>query len=222
MSPATPIMLPSEASEPLVATPELRRRHIVAKAIAVGLVAGLVGAGFRLSLDFAERTRDGLAARFPGGVGLLILSVLGAFGGGMSVWLVRRFAPHASGSGVPHVKAVLSFESPPEWKRMLPVKFLSGVLAIGAGFALGREGPTIQMGGGVGGMLAEWFRVRRGEGERRALIRVPAQARGWRPRSTRRSPAWCSSSRNCTARLRPSCLSRRFWRRCRATLSPGS
>jgi CIC family chloride channel protein len=164
------------AHGPLVATPELQRRHIVAKAMVVGVVAGIVGAGFRLALDFAERTRDHLALQHRGVGGLSLMAALGALGGGLGVWLVRRFAPHASGSGIPQVKAVLSFESPPEWKRMLPVKFIGGLLAIGSGFALGREGPTIQMGSGVGSMLAELFRIRRGEGERRALISAGAGA----------------------------------------------
>ncbi|HVU34683.1 MAG TPA: H(+)/Cl(-) exchange transporter ClcA [Opitutaceae bacterium] len=161
---------------PVIAAPELQRRHIVAKAIVVGVVTGIVGAAFRLALDFAERHRDAVVRQHRGWEGLLVSSLAGALAGGCGVWLVRRFAPHARGSGIPQVKAVLLGEAPLEWKRMLPVKFLGGLLAIGGGFALGREGPTIQMGAGLGGMLSERFRVRRGEGERRALISAGAGA----------------------------------------------
>jgi CIC family chloride channel protein len=56
------------------------------------------------------------------------------------------------------------------------VKFASGLAAMGSGLALGREGPTVQMGGGVGAMVADLFRVRSGEGERRALISAGAGA----------------------------------------------
>jgi len=62
------------------------------------------------------------------------------------------------------------------WKRLLPVKFLAGLSAIGGGMALGREGPTIQMGGATGLMVSTWFRVRPGEGERKALIGAGAGA----------------------------------------------
>jgi CIC family chloride channel protein len=54
-------------------------------------------------------------------------------GGALSVWFVRRFAPYASGSGIPQVKSVLARDADPEWKRLLPDKFISGGLGIGGG-----------------------------------------------------------------------------------------
>jgi CIC family chloride channel protein len=62
------------------------------------------------------------------------------------------------------------------WQRLLPVKFLAGLTGIGGGLALGREGPTLQMGGATGLMVSEWFRVKAGEGERKALIAAGAGA----------------------------------------------
>jgi CIC family chloride channel protein len=61
-------------------------------------------------------------------------------------WLTVRFAPDAPGSGIPHIEAVLRGLRDMPWKALLPVKFVGGALGIGAGFSLGLEGPTVQMG----------------------------------------------------------------------------
>jgi CIC family chloride channel protein len=73
--------------------------------------------------------------------------------------MVRQFSPHASGSGIPHVEAVLREEIPPAPFGLVPVKFFGGILAIGSGLALGREGPTVQMGAGIAVFAARVCRL---------------------------------------------------------------
>jgi len=157
-------------------TTEVKRRHILFKALIVGLVAGLIASAFRAALQFAEHQRIAWQTGLSRPVALAVALGVGALGGGLAVWLVRRFCPEASGSGIPDLKAVVLGERELRWKRVLPVKFLSGVLGIGGGLALGREGPTIQMGGATGLMVSRWFRVQPGEGERKALISAGAGA----------------------------------------------
>jgi CIC family chloride channel protein len=157
-------------------TGEVKRRHILPKALLVGVVAGLLATAFRVALATAEHERIALLTRFDPGVRIPLAIALGAACGALSVWLVRRFAPHASGSGIPQLKAFVLGERGIEWRRLLPVKFFAGVVGIGGGLALGREGPTIQMGGATGLLVSEWFRVKAGEGERKALIAAGAGA----------------------------------------------
>ncbi|MGQ9778919.1 MAG: H(+)/Cl(-) exchange transporter ClcA [Bacillota bacterium] len=71
--------------------------------------------------------------------------------------LTRR-APEAAGSGIPHVEAVLAHEDSMVWWRVLPVKFIGGLLAITAGLSLGREGPTVQMGAASGQAMSRAMR----------------------------------------------------------------
>lgn len=159
-----------------LSTDEVRRRHIIGKALLVGVAAGLTASAFRLALQAAEIHRLRLQNALSSGGALIAAIVIGGLGGGLGVWLVRRFSPEAAGSGIPHVKAVVMNERTLDWKRVLPVKFVAGVAAIGGGLALGREGPTIQMGAATGLMVAESLRVKGGRSERTALITAGAGA----------------------------------------------
>ena len=86
--------------------------------------------------------------------------LFGAAAGGIlvaaSVFVTRRFAPEAAGSGIQEIEGTLAGTRPPlRWRQTLPVKFIGGLLSLSAGMLLGREGPTIHMGGSIGAALAE-------------------------------------------------------------------
>jgi len=89
-------------------------------------------------------------------------------------WLVRRYAPEASGSGVQRVEAIIRGEAGTLNPAVLPMKFVGGVLALGAGLALGREGPTVQMAAAIGEGWARLFKLR--PGDHRALLAAGAGA----------------------------------------------
>jgi CIC family chloride channel protein len=80
---------------------------------------------------------------------LIILSTSLASG-----YLLYQFCPQAAGSGIPQLK--LSY-----WKdfgdipfRVAWVKFVAGLLAVGGGTSLGREGPSVQIGGAIASKIA--------------------------------------------------------------------
>ena len=127
--------------------------------LVAGAAAGLVGAIFRLSLEQADQLRNALIgwARGQEAVGFLLVLAVCAGATALAAWLVRRYSPHAAGSGIPHVEAVLRGELPPIPFRLIPVKFFGGLLAIGAGLALGREGPTVQMGASLAHLVGKIF-----------------------------------------------------------------
>jgi CIC family chloride channel protein len=141
-----------------------------------GMVSGLLGAVFRLLLDQADRLRDTLIAWAHGErlVGFLLVVAACAGATAVAAWLVRRFSPQAEGSGIPNVELVARGELPTPPYRLVPVKFLGGLLAIGSGLALGREGPSVQMGASTAHLLGKLFR--RNEDECKTLLAAGAGA----------------------------------------------
>jgi len=128
---------------------------LAALALLVGAVAGAVGALFRLTLEQADQWRNDLItwAQQEGLAGFLLVLVTCTTAPLFAAWLVRHVSPYASGSGIPHVEAVLREEIPQAPFHLIWVKFLGGLLAIGSGLALGREGPSVQMGASLASLV---------------------------------------------------------------------
>ncbi len=134
-------------------------------ALLVGSMAGFVGAIFRIFLVEMTLWREALVdwAQHFSILSWLLPITFSAVLVYAAILLVRSFAPEAGGSGVQEIEGALDNVRPVRWKRVLPVKFVGGLLSLGGGLVLGREGPTIQMGGNIGQMIGEWFQVSRDE-----------------------------------------------------------
>lgn len=132
-----------------------RRLHFGRSAL-IGLSAGLVAVAFRRALTIAEAGRSDLLEHLKvhAAWGWAVLPLIGLAIGCSVGWMTQKFAPEAGGSGIPHLKGVLIHVRKLTWGFLLPVKFIGGILGIGAGLSLGREGPTVQMGAAIAQALA--------------------------------------------------------------------
>ncbi|MCE0495961.1 H(+)/Cl(-) exchange transporter ClcA [Vibrio salinus] len=130
--------------------------------VIVGVLAGFVGTYFELAVHFISDTRtewlkSEISSHFPLWLAAFLISAGLAF---IGYYLVHRFAPEAAGSGIPEIEGAMDGMRPVRWWRVLPVKFFGGMGSLGSGMVLGREGPTVQMGGAIGRMVSDIFRVK--------------------------------------------------------------
>lgn len=141
-----------------------------------GFLTGLIGSAFRFLVSYTLNHRVEWIGALKGvpwvaaGVSIALSGLMVYLG----FLLMRRYAPDTSGSGIPQIEGMLDGYFPLVWQRVLPIKFFSGVLLLGGGMVLRREGPTIQMGGSIGKMVADWSRA--SKEQTRVLVAASAGA----------------------------------------------
>lgn len=122
----------------------------------MGALGGVAAVGFHRTIDLVnDRTlAPVLAHSGPARFALLALLLVTT---GLIAGLCLEFAvPFARGSGIPEVKATYLFAPGPQLSfRTVVGKFVLGALSIGAGFSLGREGPTVQICAGIGAAVGK-------------------------------------------------------------------
>ena len=147
---------------------------LLIEAIAVGVLTGVVVGCFRWLLGKAENIKEmlleltdkGLSGGFWLAVILFVIAVCVTF------LLIAE--PEIGGSGIPQVEGELRGHLDMNWSKVLSAKFAGCALTIGSGLALGREGPSIQLGAMIGKGFAR--RTHRLMTEERLLLTCGAGA----------------------------------------------
>ncbi len=151
------------------------RLKLFGEGILIGLLVGLVVVAFRYLLEQAEMLRYVVYRYLEAGHWTLtILWFFGLFVIAYILNLIVKVEPMAAGSGIPQVKGTILGSMKMNWLKVLINKFIGGVLAIGAGLSLGREGPSIQLGAVIGQGLSR--KLGRSRMEERYLLTSGASA----------------------------------------------
>lgn len=134
--------------------PERARKVI--ETVVLSLIAGLAAVVFLKATDllfhstYATLSSQSSILFTAGSFALIVISSL-------IVCLMLKKTPEAAGSGIPQLK--VSY-----WKEMgfLPwrpvlVKFAAGIISLGGGASLGREGPTLYLCGGLSSLFSGYL-----------------------------------------------------------------
>lgn len=139
---------------------EIARSKIIVQAVIVGLFAGLLVVLFRVSISNLFLSVQNFVKLYPPAAGAILFPVITTIGGLISGILVWKFAPETKGSGIPYIKMTLTRMGKLIRIRSIIVKFFAGIAGIGTGLSLGREGPSVQLGAGVGELVGKLFKMR--------------------------------------------------------------
>jgi CIC family chloride channel protein len=124
------------------------RQRLFGLTILIGGVCGLVAVAFHEGIRGVEKLtiERAFASRGHTWIAWVIaVPTLGALASGVMLY----FVPGARGSGVPQVKVAYASKAMKLRLRDSVGKFVIGMIQIGTGSSLGREGPTVQICSGV-------------------------------------------------------------------------
>lgn len=147
---------------------------LIGEGILVGGIGGMVVLLYRMCLEYAGIWLNKILAYAKGSplriAGWFVILMILA-------WLVGKlvkYEPMISGSGIPQLEGEMAGKLEQKWWKVLPAKFFGGFLCLLGGLALGREGPSIQLGAMVGKGVSKG--LDRGKTEEKFLLTCGASA----------------------------------------------
>ncbi len=137
--------------------PNRDERLFLVLSIFIGVISGLLVVCFRVAISWIQVLTLG-SSPHPGQLRLLFVPVaVGLF----VAALVQLVFPGARGSGINQTKAALYIYNGYISFKTVIGKFITSALAIGGGFSLGPEDPSLQIGAGVASMISRRLNLSR-------------------------------------------------------------
>jgi len=137
--------------------------YMVIVAVAIGLLGGLGGVGFRFLIRFfQERFWDTstYSLDWVSGLPWYWILLAPALGGLIVGFIVSRFSPEAKGHGVPEVMEAIALHNGRIRPRVVLGRAVASSICIGSGGSVGREGPIAQIGAAIGSTFGQILKVR--------------------------------------------------------------
>ncbi|HYX52528.1 MAG TPA: chloride channel protein [Candidatus Limnocylindrales bacterium] len=129
------------------------RQMFLLATVCIGVLAGLLAVLFTLSIERLSFFLFGMA---PSRERLMLVPPAISLVTGV---LLAKYFPDCRGSGVPQTEAAYHLANGRIPGRVPIGKFLTGVLCVGSGHSMGREGPSVQIGAGLASVVGRWLRL---------------------------------------------------------------
>jgi CIC family chloride channel protein len=142
------------AEEMIARMARTREEHIfLLLSIFIGVISGLLVVSFRMAIEWLSVLLLGSSPQ-PHQARLIVIPALA----GLVIAVLTRFVfPNVRGSGINQTKAALYIHNGYISFRTVIGKFLLSALAIGSGYSLGPEDPSLQIGAGVASLISRRF-----------------------------------------------------------------
>ena len=136
---------------------DLKYKLIIEGAL-VGLIAGAIMVLNKVLVDLLfTKFKNLYSWAREDYIGFIVVFGLLIIGGFIVGKMIKR-EPMISGSGIPQVEGILSRNLKISWIKVLIYKFLGGILVLGSGLSVGKEGPSVQMGASIGQGFGKIFK----------------------------------------------------------------
>ena len=150
------------------------RQRLLALTILSGALCGLAAVSFHLGIGKAESILINRALSAPHPYWIYWTILTPALGGLICGVALHYWVPGAVGSGIPQVKYAYALHAGHVPLRDAIGKFVLGVVQVGSGASLGREGPTVQICAGISSLLARAASLSKQSQRRLAAVGVAA------------------------------------------------
>ena len=136
-----------------------RNNELFLLSVLIGFIVGIVTVPYRFLLVKSVYIRNILFDHdYPLYIHLLIILIMWVVG--LLLYKLTVLFPYISGSGIPEVECfVTSRLTIKNNFKQLVSKFIAGVTGIGMGFSLGREGPSVEIGGYIANMVSKAYKI---------------------------------------------------------------
>src|SRR5699024_3213581 len=123
--------------------------------VILGIIVGLLIGAFKRIIGLVSGFMDGYL-KSGQSLDKIIFMALIIFIGLITYFILKR-DKNSKGSGIPVMTGMLEGEFEVNSEKTIVSKFIASVLTIGSGLTVGREGPSVQLGGLAGDIVGKFF-----------------------------------------------------------------